>query len=417
MARTGKAFLAVSLVILIAGLAGWIFQLMNGLVVTNMSNMFNWGLYIAAFAFMVGVSAGGMIISSSIYLFNVKALKPFGKIASLSAFACACGAGLMVLVDLGSIQNILNIIIHPNWSSPLVWDVIVITCYIILTFLSVYFQLLPECKEHDLRFFNGWVKNRSTEQVEETSHVWSRRIALVALPFAIGIHTVTALIFATQNSHEWWHTAVLPPDFIAMAVASGGGLVLILAIVLAGKSSFDEHIDAYRIMAKIIATSLAVHFFFVAMELILAAWTGSVETNMLLGNLFGSYGLLYAIELVLPAVAMVMFFTKKGSTSKGSFFAGAILVLIGTFVHRLMLLYPAFSSSNVSFDVLTANGMMNWLYPVSTGRMAELGVAFSSMSAYVPTGIEFVVMLLPIGLTLTLIAFMNWRYPLIGKTE
>ncbi len=52
MARTGKAFLAVSLVILIAGLAGWIFQLMNGLVVTNMSNMFNWGLYIAAFAFM-----------------------------------------------------------------------------------------------------------------------------------------------------------------------------------------------------------------------------------------------------------------------------------------------------------------------------------------------------------------------------
>lgn len=394
--------MAVSAALFIIGLIAWIYQLMNGLAVTSLSNMFNWGWYIACFAFLVGVAAGGMIISSCIYLFKAEKLKPFAKIASLSAFACACGSGAMVLVDLGSIQNILNIIIHPNFSSPLVWDVIVITCYIVLTFLSVWFQTAPERKGGETG-------------VVESSARKSRIVALVALPFAIGIHTVTALIFATQNGHEWWHTAVLPPDFIAMAVASGGSLVLILAIVMSGKGLFARHLDAYRIIAKIIAGSLAVHFFFVLMELILAAWTGSPSTSALLGQLFGSYGLLYACELVLPAVAMVMFFTRKATAGAGGFFAGSIMVLLGTLVHRLMLLYPAFSQSGLSFEVLGGGGMYTWLYPVSTGRAAELGTAFATMYSYVPTVFEYLVSLLPFGLALFLIALVNFRYRLIEK--
>lgn len=396
--RNGKIFLVVSAVLTAVGLAAWIYQLMNGLAVTNMSNMFNWGFYIAAFAFLVGVATGGMIISSCIYLFKAEKLKPFALIASLSAFACALGAGLMVLVDLGSIQNILNIIIHPNFSSPLVWDVIVITCYIVLTFLSVFFQL----------------KARKEGEGADKAKRSARTVALVALPFAIGIHTVTALIFATQNAHEWWHTAVLPPDFIAMAVASGGALVLILAIAIAGRDAFEENLGGYRIVARIIAGALAVHFFFVAMELILAAWTGSVETNALLGAIFGKYGLLYAIEIILPAIAMVLFFMRKGTESKGMMYGCAALVLVGTLVHRLMLLYPAFSESNMSFNVLTNQGMVNWLYPVATGRMAD-GSAFATMYNYIPTGVEYLVALLPIGIVLVVIAFMNYRHDLIVK--
>lgn len=415
MARSKRTFLIVALAMTCAGFAGWIYQLMRGLVITDMSNMFNWGFYIAAFAFLVGVAAGGMIISSCIYLFDVEKLKPFGKIASLSAFACACGAGAMVLVDLGSIQNILNIFIHPNFSSPLVWDVIVISCYIVLTFLSVYFQLLPDCKKDGLWFFNGGIRNQSLEEVEKKSHTWSKRIGLVALPFAIGIHTVTALIFATQNSHEWWHTAILPPDFIAMAVASGGSLVLILAIVLSGRELFNERLGGYRIICRIIAVAIAVHLFFTAMELILAAWAGSVETQTLLGVLFGDYGVLYAIELILPTVAMVTFFSKKWTASKGQMVFGSVIVLIATLVHRLMLLYPAFKNATVSFDVLGANGMADWLYPVSTGRVIEMGFPFASTYAYMPTVAEYLVSLLPFGLVLLILAFMNLKYPLVRR--
>lgn len=412
--RTGKLFLAVAVVVTVAGLGGWAFQLSNGLAVTNMSNMFNWGLYIALFAFLVGTAAGGMIISSSIYLFRVEKLKAFGKIASLSAFACACGAGAMVLVDLGSIQNILNLFVHPNFRSPLVWDVIVIACYIVLTFLSVRFQLMPDCKREGTWFFNGSIKKKSVEETDAHSEKWSRRIALVALPFAIAIHTVTALIFATQSAREWWSTAVLPPDFIAMAVASGGALVLILGMAFSGKESFQENLDGYRIICKIVATALAVHFFFTAMELILAVWNGGSANAQTLGALFGTYGALYAIEIALPAIAMVMFFTKKGTATRGAQIAGSALVLVGTLAHRLMLLYPAFSESTVGFDVLTSGGIAHWLYPVSTGRVAD-GMSFATAYAYVPTGMELLVSLLPLGLMLVILAVMVNRYPIMNK--
>lgn len=412
--KMSKVFLIIAIIICAIGAIGWIFQLIGGLGVTNMSNMFNWGLYIALFAFLVGAAAGGMIISSSIYLFNIEKLKPFGKIASLSAFACACGAGAMVLVDLGSIQNILNIFVHPNFRSPLVWDVVVISCYIILTFLSVYFQLMPDCKREGIWFFNGGIKNKSVEEVDATSKKWSRRVALIALPFAIAIHTVTALIFATQSSHEWWNTAVLPPDFIAMAVASGGALVLILAIAFSKKGSFQEYLPGYRIICKVIAVALAVHFFFVAMELILAAWSGGEANAQTLGALFGSYGLLYAIEIILPAAAMVMFFTAKGTDKSSPIITGSIFVLVGTMVHRLMLLYPAFGESNVGFDVLGANGIIHWLYPVSIGHLID-GMAFATTYLYVPSGMEVLVSLLPIGLVLLILAIMVNRYPLLQK--
>lgn len=410
-----KMLFAASAAVMALGLAAWIFQLLNGLVITNMSNLFNWGLYIGCFVFLVGVAAGGMIISSCIYLFNIKLLKPFGKIASLSAFACALGAGTMVIVDLGSVQNILNIFIHPNFSSPLVWDVIVISCYIVLTFLSVYFQLLPDCKERGLWFFNGWVRKASEEKVLRISQKGSRRVALIGLPFAVLIHTVTALIFATQNGHEYWHTAMLPPDFIAMAVASGGSLVLLLAMGLAGRDSFTENLGAYRLIAKIAATGAVVHFFFVAMELILLAWTSSFDTLELLGRLFGTYGILYAIELVFPFVALVMFYRKSTSSSAGMLITASVLMLIGTLAHRFMLLFPELSVSHISLNVQTLSGTVDWLYPVSTGRFAQTGMAFSSMYAYVPTGAEYLVALLPIGLTLTVLAFMALRYPLVSQ--
>ena len=404
--------LVIGLAAVVIGAAAWVYQLIGGLAVTNMSNLFSWGFYIGCFVFLVGVAAGGMIISSSIYLFDVKRLKPFGKIASLSAFACILAAGCMVIVDLGRVQNIGQMLVHPNFTSPLVWDIVVITLYLILTFLSVYFQLLPDCKRSGKRFLNGWIAKRTEDEVDAISARWSRIVALVALPVAVLIHTVTALIFATQNGHPWWHTAMLPADFIAMAVASGGALVLIIALAVAGRSRWNEYAGGFATIARIAAVALAVHFFFVAVELVLLAWTGGGESAALLEALTGTYGLLYLLEIVLTAGAMVLFFTKAGSRQPALLVAGGIAVLAGTLVHRLMLLYPEFATSG--FSIVTSMGV-GWLYPLSTGRYLITGQAFASTYAYAPNAIEVGVTLLPFGLLLVVLALVANRYRMIGS--
>lgn len=77
--------LGLALLLLLVSLVAWGYQLQAGLVVTNMRNPFSWGLYIATFAFFVGLASGGLIVSSSVYLFNLEQLKPFTRIASLSS--------------------------------------------------------------------------------------------------------------------------------------------------------------------------------------------------------------------------------------------------------------------------------------------------------------------------------------------
>ncbi|MDN5344945.1 MAG: dimethyl sulfoxide reductase rane subunit, partial [Clostridia bacterium] len=96
MRKLNVAF-ALGLVLLLVSLFTWGYQLKNGLIVTGMRNPFSWGLYIATFAFFVGIAAGGLIVSSSVYLFNLEQLKPFTRIASLSAFASIMAAAVIIL--------------------------------------------------------------------------------------------------------------------------------------------------------------------------------------------------------------------------------------------------------------------------------------------------------------------------------
>ncbi|WP_080799089.1 NrfD/PsrC family molybdoenzyme membrane anchor subunit [Arabiibacter massiliensis] len=395
--RIGLSLAALALIGV--GLACWGFQFANGLGVTGMSNPFSWGLYIAAFAFFVGVAAGGMIVSSSVYVFDIKDLKPFARIASLSAFGCVVAAGTMVLLDLGKITNILNMFLHPNLTSPLLWDVCVITCYMIITFLSVYFQMLPEWKRSGF-FLAAWTRSKSAEAVAAFSQKWSKRVGIVGLPFAVLIHTVTALIFATQASRHWWHSAILPPDFVAMAVASGTALVLVICMIVVGRRGFARHRRAFAVMAKITAGSLVVHFFFTAMELVLLAWENSLSSQEVLHVVFGQYGALYAVEIVLPAIAMVAFFLRRVQKSPTLLYAGSAFVIAGAFVHRMMLLYPGFNVVPLELQAIGSSEL--WGYPVSAG-VGHAASTFVSSFAYVPTAVEWGVFALPVGLALLIV--------------
>ncbi|HHY27053.1 MAG TPA: polysulfide reductase NrfD [Desulfitobacterium dehalogenans] len=402
----GKPFngmLVLAVILLLIGLSAWGFQFKEGLIVTNMRNSFSWGLYIATFAFFVGIAAGGLIVSSSVYLFNLENLKPLTRIASLSAFACTLGAGAMILPDMGRIDRIYNILLHPNVNSPLVWDMVVISAYMVVTFLSVYVQLLPDWKREGHGFFKGWTKNYSQEEIERFSQKWSKRVAIIGLPFAVLIHTVTALIFATQASRGWWNTAILPPDFIAVAVASGTALVLLISLIYVGKEGFTEYQDAFKTLALIVAGALLVHFFFVAVDLLIHGWWGGTEGRELFTLLFGQYGMIYGIELLLPAFTMLFFFTQKGKSTRQTLILGCVLLFIGVFAHRMMLMFPSFNAIPLSFTI-HGTGIEAWAYPVAIGEYQEGISSFTSSWPYFPTGIEIALGLFPFGVVLFVVS-------------
>lgn len=407
-----RAVSVVAAALFAVSVAGWVIQLQNGLIVTNVRNPFSWGLYIATFAFFVGIAAGGLIISSSAYIFGAEKLKPLTRIASLSAFASVLGAAVMILPDMGRVDRLYQILLHPNIQSPLVWDVVVISTYAVVAFLSVYFQLLPDAKTGGRAILAGWTKDMSLEEVEAFSKKWSKRVAIGGLPIAVLIHTVTAWLLALQASRSWWNTAVLPPDFIAVAVASGTAFVILISLGVLGRQGFEEHRDAFKLLGLIVSGALVVHFFLMYNDFVVRLWWGApIEAEPLLLT-FKKYGLIHLAEVVLPVFTMVFFFTKKGRSSVAALTVGCLVLFVGVFAHRFLLMPAAFNVFPLSVSIPGAE-IEGWQYPIAVGEVKEGMSAFSSFWEYTPSPVELVVTLLPFSLVALIVSIAVTRFRMV----
>ncbi|MBR2789925.1 MAG: polysulfide reductase NrfD, partial [Eggerthellaceae bacterium] len=77
----------VGAVLAVVGIIFWIKQLSGGMVQTGMRNLDSWGLYITNFMFFVGLSAGGLIISSIPKAFGIEG---FGDISKIAVWTAIC---------------------------------------------------------------------------------------------------------------------------------------------------------------------------------------------------------------------------------------------------------------------------------------------------------------------------------------
>lgn len=265
MSAAKKIGYGLTVILMLAGLGAFAYQCQEGLAVTNMRNSYSWGLYVSGLAFFVGNAAGGLVLSSLIYLFGVTALKPFARIGALAAFANVTAAMLAILPDIGQPLRLYQMLINPQFASPLVWDVIVLNLYAALSLLYLYLLMLPDLKGPFRRLA------LKVADPQAFSDKWAKRLAPFSLAAAVGIHVVTAWIFATQGARDWWNTAVLAPDFVAVAVSSGAGLVLLVSLLAYGLK--EEYKDAYRIMTTLMAGALFTHLFFMYNDFLITPGT------------------------------------------------------------------------------------------------------------------------------------------------
>ena len=104
-------------------------QLQLGLVVTGMSDQVSWGLYIANFAFFVGIAAAAVLLVIPAYIFHREDVKQVVLLGEGLAVAAVTVAIMFVLADLGRpdrIWHMLPYIGRFNFpDSVLAWDVLV----------------------------------------------------------------------------------------------------------------------------------------------------------------------------------------------------------------------------------------------------------------------------------------------------
>ena len=227
-------------VLALVGAGVYVYQLMFGLGITGMNNSTSWGLYLTCFMFFVGLSAGGLIVASSASIFGIKKYKAVALPAVILSLVCICCAGVCVLVDLGGIQRIWRMVTGLNFMSPLAWDMIVITLYLVINLVYLYFMCSAKADPAKVAV-----------------------VSRFALPVAILVHSVTAWIFGLEIAREAWHTAILAPIFVASALDSGLALLVLALFGLRARGVFQTPNELITSLAGLLCTCIAVDAYFI----------------------------------------------------------------------------------------------------------------------------------------------------------
>ena len=242
------------LILMGIGFACYLYQFKVGLKITGMSRDVSWGFYIGQLTYFVGVAAGGVMVVLPYYLHDYKA---FGRITILGEFLAVASVvmcGLFVIVDLGNLPRMINIMIYPNPTSILFWDMIVLNVYMLLNIVI------------------GW-NVLSAERKGISYQKWVKVLIYISIPWAFSIHTVTAFLYAGIPGRHFWLTAIMAARFLSSAFASGPALLILLCLIVRKVSKFDPGKEQIRTLGGIVTYAFILNMFFLLLEVFTAFYS------------------------------------------------------------------------------------------------------------------------------------------------
>ncbi|MFO7967601.1 MAG: NrfD/PsrC family molybdoenzyme membrane anchor subunit [Archaeoglobaceae archaeon] len=226
------ALLIICAIVSAWGLLGFWVMWTQGHHTTGMTNQVTWGLPIINVVYLIGASAGSLIISALAGVFGKEEYKIFSRMASLLAALMIVGALLDIFLDIGKpIEHGMNVMLHYNTTSVFTWNTILYSVYFVICVVYLLAQM-----ENKDKLVKG--------------------LAFFAVGWAVLVHTGTGMIIGFIYSMELWHSPLTPPLFIISAIASGIGLFIpTMAITFkVTKKPLPEHL--IRGLAKIMGAMI-----------------------------------------------------------------------------------------------------------------------------------------------------------------
>jgi len=346
-----------SLAALLLGLVAVTYQIATGIGTWGLNRTVGWGFDITNFVFWVGIGHAGTLISAVLFLFRQHWRTSVNRAAeAMTIFAVMCAA-IFPLIHMGRPWLAFWVFPYPNYRgslwvnfrSPLLWDVFAISTYFTISLVFWYVGLIPDL---------ATLRDRATTKVRRlvcgllslgwngSARTWVRYelvyllLAGLATPLVISVHSIVSFDFATSIL-PGWHTTIFPPYFVAGAVFSGFGMVLTLMIIarkVMGLAAYItiRHIEA---MCKIVIATGGIVGLTYATEFFIALYSGSKwEYFVFLNRAMGPFAWAYWIMVGCNVLAPQLLWFKRIRTSLAAVFAISILVNIGMWFERFVII-------------------------------------------------------------------------------
>lgn len=330
-------YLWISFLLILIGWGGlgYLGQLKEGLIVTNMRDSISWAFYIGNFTFLVGVAAAAIMLVVPAYVYDWKPIKEvviFGELLAISAVIMCM---LFVMVDVGNplrVWHMIPFIGRLNFPSSLLgWDAFVLNIYFLLNLCIVTYLL-----------YKLFYKKEYNKKI-------LLPLILFSIPMAISIHSVTAFLYNGLVARPFWNTALLAPKFLASAFCSGPAVLLILFQILKKTTTFEIKDEAIWKIAELMAYAMFINLFFFFSEVFKEVYSDS-EHIVHFKYLYLGIGenrdiVLYGwLSIIISIIAFLLFLIPKTRTNIVTLNIGAILIWFGVYIEKgIALLIPGFT--------------------------------------------------------------------------
>jgi len=355
-------------IVLVCVFAYWIYQMRWGMGIDGIRRPVGWGLFIATFVFWIGISHSGTFVSAILRVFNAEYRRPITRAAELmTSFSLICG-GLYPIIHLGRAWDVYWMLPIPNqrglwdnFQSPLAWDLLAITTYLLSSTIYVYLPMIPDLamtRDHTTGWRHvlykllslGW---RGLEYEWHYLHKAINIFAFAIIPIMFSVHTIVSWDFA-MGQQVGWHSSIFGPYFVVGAIFSGVSAVITVLLVVRKTMNLQyflrpEHFDALSKLVLIFSFAWT-YFFFndYLVEWYGGEWVGrQLLTFQARGPIAPFWYAMLFFNIVIPWTTL---WNKRVRRSPIGLFLITIGINIGMYLERVIIIPGSLQRNRLPFD-------------------------------------------------------------------
>jgi len=345
---------AVLGLLVLAGLAAYVYQFLHGLGVTALNDGVFYGFYMTNLVTFIGISYGGAVVSAILRLTHASWRAPITRMAEGMAVVSLIIGASFAIVDMGKLQHLWWVLVTPNPQSPVIWDIVAISTYVVATLIFFMLPLIPDTAillSHSVQKLSGWrrklysIISLKWKGLPGQRTLLSRMMTLMAIliiPLAISVHSVLAWVFAV-TSREGWHSTLFGPYFVVGALFSGVAAVILVVSAFRKAYHLEKFVGQkqFRYLGLLMLVLGITYLYFTISEFLTEGYVQYLTTVPFLRSLLvADYAPLFWPFLVLGIVVPVLLVAlPKTRNSKGVTLAAA-LVVAGMWIKRFLIIVP-----------------------------------------------------------------------------
>lgn len=338
----------------------WYYQLRTGVGLAGMNQPNVWGSYLANFVFWIGLSHSGTLLSAVLHITQSPWRKAIYRSAEAMTLFSLIIASFCLFVHLGRAWFLHwafpypnQMELWPNFRSPLLFDVMAITAYLTGSSVFLYVGAIPDFAAARDRVC-GWRKNlytllslgwRGTDMEWHRLGVAYTFLAVLIIPLAVSVHSVVSWDFAMSIVPGLHHT-VFAPYFVVGAIYSGTAGIVTMMFLLRKYFSLESYITTthFNNLGKLLLLLSLLWVYINMLEIFTGWYSGSsAQIETLNYKLFGYYAPLFWGMVLFCAIIPLALIVKKVRTSFVTMLIISVLINIGMYIERLLILTTSLS--------------------------------------------------------------------------